>query len=277
MASFAMYLNAGAEINLSIAPKSLNANGAVMSSDYKQMNVTTANLMIVQVQNLELGDDVANMRLTSSGVGTVYGQIVQHYYMPDNKVEPFIVTVEVENDTLKRRRRSTLSEATKDICLRMNVKSSGDGDVGSGMTLLLVEHPSGYVYDTHKELGDGQFIKRYETDGEKTTFYFDDLMKERQVRLCMKYETKVANPKPAFVTVQDYYNPTSKSDVPFILENRQGETACDICGCDCLSQCSHLEKICSEDAVDSGEPITSDTNSKSLFSVIGVFLYLMAN
>ena len=64
-------------------------------------------------------------------------------------------------------------------------------------------------------------IKLRESSGEKTTFYFDDLKVKREFTVCLAYQVEVANPKPAFVTVQDYYKPTEKSDVKFSLDGRQ--------------------------------------------------------
>ena len=79
-----------------------------------------------------------------------------------------------------------------------------------------------YIYCTLYLEPDGKKeIKLRESSGEKTTFYFDDLKVERQFSVCLAYQTEVSNPKPAFVTVQDYYKPTEKSDVKFSLDGRQ--------------------------------------------------------
>ena len=64
-------------------------------------------------------------------------------------------------------------------------------------------------------------IKLQESDSEKTTLYYDDLLTSREATVCFVYQTPVANPKPAFVTVQDYYNTEAKTDQQFSLVNRQ--------------------------------------------------------
>lgn len=64
-------------------------------------------------------------------------------------------------------------------------------------------------------------IKLQESDSEKTTLYYDDLLTSREATVCFVYQTPVANPKPAFVTVQDYYNTEAKTDQQFSLDNRQ--------------------------------------------------------
>ena len=80
------------------------------------------------------------------------------------------------------------------------------------------------------EPGKDKFIKLQESDSSKTTFYFDDLKKERTVNICFVYQTEVANPKPAFVTVQDYYETSARSDKLFFLKGRQvSETRLEYC------------------------------------------------
>merc|ERR1712106_1187662 len=98
---------------------------------------------------------------------------------------------------------------------------SNDNDVGAGMSLVMVEHPSGYGYKSHSEPDGSEAIKLRESDSDKTTLYFDDLQTEREATVCFAYHTKVANPKPAFVSVQDYYNTEAKSDQQFSLDGRQ--------------------------------------------------------
>ena len=72
-----------------------------------------SNKMIVKNQNLEFSDQTTQVEMNSSGQGTFYAQIVQHYYIPDNTIEPFTVEVIVsENDAaIKRKTRSKSASA----------------------------------------------------------------------------------------------------------------------------------------------------------------------
>jgi len=234
-----------------------------------QVQVNDDNKMIVQIENVDFTGSVSQLDVKSSGVGSIYVQIVQHYYIPDTTVEPFAVeVVVVENDTaVKRRRRE--ADNTKDFCLDIKTKSN-DNDVGAGMSLVMVEHPSGYGYKSHSEPDGSEAIKLRESDSDKTTLYFDDLQTEREATVCFAYHTKVANPKPAFVSVQDYYNTEAKSDQQFSLDGRQNENACELCGCACQSECPlqlascELELTDNEDDDEATTVITWSTNNHEL-------------
>jgi hypothetical protein len=145
------------------------------------------------------------------------------------------------------------------------------------MTLVMIEHASGYTYKSHEEIDTVGKIKKYESDADKTTFYYDDLLEERELKFCMQYVEAVANPRPVFVSVQDYYNPSAKADTKVELTSRQGEDACDVCGCAC-SEC--FDRIPSCTALDEdnndGEAIIFNSNdpSGSITISISVILYL---
>ena len=160
-----------------------------------------------------------SVKLESSGSGTIYTQLVLHYYVGENEIEPFEVAFEYSNDVIKRRSAED-SEQSKDICIKVTAKSA-DGETGSGMTLVMIEHASGYTYKSHEEIETVGKIKKYESDADKTTFYFDDLLEERELKFCMQYVEAVANPRPVFVSVQDYYNPSAKADTKVELTSRQ--------------------------------------------------------
>jgi len=88
-----------------------------------------------------------------------------------------------------------------------------------GMTLLMVEHPSGYGFKSFKDENDE--VQRQESDGEKTTLYYNNMQDERNVIVCLQYIQQVANPKPIFVSVQDYYQSNLQSDTKVELTSRQ--------------------------------------------------------
>jgi hypothetical protein len=229
------------------------------------VRITEQDSMIVKIQNVDLTDDISSVKLKSSGMGTIYTQLVLHYYVAENDIRPFDVAFEYSNDVIKRRSVSD-DEPSKDVCIKITAKSA-DGETGSGMTLVMVEHASGYGYKSHKEIGTDGKIKKFEPSGDKTTFYYDDLLEERELKFCMAYVEAVANPRPVFVSVQDYYNPSAKTDTKVELVSRQGETACDVCGCGC-SECYETIPECLET-----NPTTSDGQTNSKFKTHGGIWY----
>jgi hypothetical protein len=88
------------------------------------------------------------------------------------------------------------------------------------MVLVMVEHPSGYEYSSH-EAAKGSEEEKLEVDSEKTTFYYSDLDTAKEVTICMTKTQDVANPRPFFITVQDYYNPDAKSTLEISLDGKQ--------------------------------------------------------
>ena len=87
------------------------------------------------------------------------------------------------------------------------------------MSLLIIEHPSGYGFKSYED--EGNAVQLQESDGEKTTLYYNNMQEERNVVVCLQYVEEVANPKPIFVSVQDYYQTNLKSDTMVALTNRQ--------------------------------------------------------
>jgi CD109 antigen len=255
MTSYAALMTA-ANTNIDINIIGVPAIG--VESTMGNVQITEEDAMIVRVQNIDLTDDITSVKLASSGSGTIYTQLVLHYYVDENEIKPFEVEFEYSNDVIKR--RSVDSEESKDICIKITAKSV-DEDTGSGMTLIMVEHASGYTYKSHEEIGTSGKIKKFEPDADKTTFYFDDLLEERELKFCMQYVEAVANPRPVFVSVQDYYNPSAKADTKVELLSRQGEDACDVCGCAC-SECFDRFPSCTALDDDSGD----DTNENIITS-----------
>ena len=64
-------------------------------------------------------------------------------------------------------------------------------------------------------------IRLYETSEDQTTFYYSEMRSEKQVNVCMEFENNVGAPKPAALTIQDYYNPDAKYNKFYALERRK--------------------------------------------------------
>jgi hypothetical protein len=256
MTSYAALMTSdNTNIDISIIGETASGDETTMGT----ATITEDDAMIVRVQNIDLSDDITSVKLESSGSGTIYTQLVLHYYVDENVIEPFEVEFEYSNDVIKRRSTEDDSEKSKDICIKITAKSADD-ETGSGMTLVMIEHASGYTYKSHEEFGTVGKIKKYESDADKTTFYYDDLLEERELKFCMQYVEAIANPRPVFVSVQDYYNPSAKADTKVELTSRQGEDACDVCGCAC-SECFDKIPSCTalDDNSDDGETTTTTT------------------
>ena len=100
---------------------------------------------------------------------------------------------------------------------------------------MTVEHPSGYRYLNHSgkfntalvwnkatsTLDMNNDIRLYETSEDETTFYYSEMQNEKNVNVCMKFENNVGAPKPAALTIQDYYNPAAKLNTFYALEGRK--------------------------------------------------------
>lgn len=109
MSAFAVNPGAGDELNLAVSLKAYDDQGNLVKTLSDGLRVSNENRMIVQIENVELKDSVSSLRLESTGAGTVYVQVVQHFYIPSTAIEPFTVEVVVsENDAaVKRKRRET--------------------------------------------------------------------------------------------------------------------------------------------------------------------------
>jgi CD109 antigen len=228
MAKFATYLTDD-DMNMEV---SLTLNGA---PEFTSDPVTNDNKDLVVVQNVNLTDDFAGMaRLSSAGAGSVFTQLVQHYNVRDQSQDPF----ELEFFVVNVVKRSTDRDIPDRVCIRVVTQATDNEEfrVPDGMSLVLVEHPSGFVYDDHTVEDETEEPQKVEQDSEKTTFYFNDLKEEKRFTICMRKTEDVANPRPIFITVQDYYNPDATSNVEVELTSQQGANYCDLCG-DLCSEC----------------------------------------
>ena len=83
-----------------------------------------------EIKNIKVDDNVEKVRVTSRGSGNIYTQIIQHYYVSENEVQPFSVQFEFANGI---KRRDTTSD-DRDICVKISAKANDD-DTGTGNNL----------------------------------------------------------------------------------------------------------------------------------------------
>merc|ERR1739838_1027096 len=99
-------------MNQNIQTHLLDSNDSKIKST-QPIVMDDSNKMIVKIQNLEFSDQTTQVEMNSNGQGTIYAQIVQHYYIPDNTIEPFKVEVIVtEKDPAIKRKKRSVSTAT---------------------------------------------------------------------------------------------------------------------------------------------------------------------
>jgi hypothetical protein len=176
-------------------------------------------------------------QLSSNGEGSIFTQLVQHYNVRDASQDPF----ELEYFVINVVKRDTDQDIPDNVCIRVRTKATGDKNyrVPDGMSLVLVEHPSGFDYSSHEIEEDTEEPQKVEQDADKTTFYFNDLAEQKVFTICMKKTGDVSNPRPIYITVQDYYNPDAASNKEVELVPLQGASICDLCVdfCGEIDQC----------------------------------------
>ena len=113
MSAYAILMDSATSMNQNIQTHLLDSNDSKIKSS-QPIVMDDTNKMIVKIQNLEFNDQTTQVEMKSNGQGTIYAQIVQHYYIPDNTIEPFKVEVIVnENDPAIKRKRRSSSTSTK--------------------------------------------------------------------------------------------------------------------------------------------------------------------
>ena len=213
MAKFAAYLTVD-DMNI-IVSLALNDQ-----PEFTSAPVTNDNKNLVIIQNVNLTDNFAGTAaLSSSGAGSVFTQIVQHYNVRDASQDPF----ELEFFVVNVVKRDTDEDIPNRICIRVVTKATEKEEfrVPDGMSLVMVEHPSGFGYSSHAVEDGSEQPQKVEQDADKTTFYFNDLAEQKTFTICMVKTQDVANPRPIFITVQDYYNPDAASNVEVELTSQQ--------------------------------------------------------
>jgi len=200
--------------------------------------INNDNSDLVQIANVNLSDTFTygTAQLKSVGQGSVFTQLVQHYNVRDSSQDPFELSFERINIV----KRDTDSQTSNNMCVQIKTKASDvpENRVDDGMSLLMVEHPSGYGYESHNVVSG--IPAKVEPSAEKTTFYYDNLAEEKVITVCMIKNEDVANPKPINIIVQDYYNPEASSSVEMELTSEQNADVCDLCNGACGDICPTL-------------------------------------
>lgn len=214
MAKFAAFLSdedMNVEIRLELDDQAMFVSEPITNDN--------SNLVIINHVNLTDTFSSGTAKLSSSGQGSVFTQLVQHYNVRDASQEPF----DLEFQFVSVVKRDTESEISNRICVRINTKATDNEEfrVPNGMSLLMVEHPSGFEYSSHTVEDSSETPQKVEHDGEKTTFYYNDMEEEKVLTICMVKTEDVANPRPIYITVQDYYNPDAASNAEVELVSQQ--------------------------------------------------------
>ncbi|RWS19300.1 CD109 antigen-like protein [Leptotrombidium deliense] len=174
-----------------------------------------------------MSSQIRNVTLKATGEGTAIMQLSWQYNTANATKEPSFKI------------RYDIDEGTVENILSLNVYISYLKEGASGMTVMEVTLPSGYVADLEalddvKKSG----AKRVETKNENTVIvvYFDELTEEeKSLKILANRKVKLADLKPVPIKVYDYYD-TTKSATVFYTPKQL--STCDICeGDDCGKSC----------------------------------------
>lgn len=183
------------------ASKNLNIVTRYGEGIEKSFRVTQDNALLYQAA--ELPTSVRQVNVTASGSGFAVVQVAYRYNLNvTGEWQKFIVDPQVNKNS------------NADF-LHLTVCTSyiPDGPAGneSNMAIMEVAFPSGFTadLDTIPSLEASEKVKRVETKNGDTTLviYFDNLDRKERCPTMTAFRThKVAEQKPAAVTVYDYYN-----------------------------------------------------------------------
>jgi len=195
--------------------------------------LTPANSNVVQIKNVELSGE-GLFGISSTGKGTAMIQVIIHYNTEDTSNEPFEVDflfTEVAQKRKRKRRSADMPDS--DFCIQVTTKATDNEDfrVPDGMSLVTIEHPSGFAHLSVEAVGDSDEPEKIEVNDESTVLYYNDLANAVAASVCLTKVQPVENPKPVYITVQDYYDPDAESSTEVQLRDLQKEfPLCDLCG-----------------------------------------------
>ena len=89
------------------------------------------------------------------------------------------------------------------------------------MSLVTIEHPSGFAHLSVEAVGDSDEPEKIEVNDESTVLYYNDLANAVAASVCLTKVQPVENPKPVYITVQDYYDPDAESSTEVQLRDLQ--------------------------------------------------------
>ena len=89
------------------------------------------------------------------------------------------------------------------------------------MSLVTIEHPSGFAHLSVEAVDDSDEPEKIEVNDESTVLYYNDLANAVAASVCLTKVTPVENPKPVYITVQDYYDPDAESSTEVQLRDLQ--------------------------------------------------------
>merc|ERR1712004_14879 len=133
----------------------------------------------------------------------------------------------------RKRKRRSADMPDSDFCIQVTTKATDNEDfrVPDGMSLVTIEHPSGFAHLSVEAVGDSDEPEKIEVNDDSTVLYYNDLAQAVAASVCLTKVQPVENPKPVYITVQDYYDPDAESSTEVQLRDLQKEfPLCDLCG-----------------------------------------------
>ncbi|KAJ8029030.1 Murinoglobulin-1 [Holothuria leucospilota] len=176
-----------------------------------EFDVNNDNRFIVQKDSFE--NFPADVSISASGKGCILYSVSGDYYIKKEKqtLDPFTLLVNAVPaiQTNRKRRQTTEGSDACDV-FTVSIQARYNGEDGaSNMAIINFRPVSGFVFD--KDSLDSlvnkyTVLKRYEINADTITFYFDEITNEDiGFEFDVTKEFDVEDPKPAFITILDYY------------------------------------------------------------------------
>ncbi|XP_063955955.1 ovostatin-like [Lytechinus pictus] len=205
----------GGTVNLGVAFNSKHGADCSLNSLFL---INEGNRRVLQSARID--DFPDSIEVLATGEGCAIIQVIERYNIhPTPPPEPpFILTYSVEPTGLKG---SCVDNFKLKICV--SYRPSGPNDIASNMALVEVKLVTGYIPDRpslnqlRRPLSPTQ-VSRVEYKKKTVTVYFNEFTEKS---LCFDFTVrrvnKVREPKPAIITVFDYYSPDTVLTTEYVM------------------------------------------------------------
>ncbi|XP_048243994.1 CD109 antigen-like [Haliotis rufescens] len=183
-------------------------------SNNQHVSVTDSNALVLQTR--ELTTFPKEVSLAATGKGVAYAEVDVFFNVEAEIGNPsFDVNTVLLDDTINNFRLMT--------CTKWLKKGS------SGMAVMEISIPSGFDPDM-TSIGNVAGLKRVERRGRNVVVYFDEI---GTTSICFDVLSTrtgmVTNNQPSYVTVYDYYQPSSQGATFYQTRSLKKATICNVC------------------------------------------------
>ncbi|XP_052786996.1 CD109 antigen-like [Mya arenaria] len=167
--------------------------------------------------SFEVPSNVPSIDIYTTGEGVAVIDVTTSYYIQSDLQDP---RISISATIIKE----SLNSLTVHNCMRWT------GPTPSGMLLMEVERPTGFMTDVDK-LNVQTTIKRQERNGRFHVLYFDSLAVNSQVCVDVKMDRSdpVVKSQACHVMVYDYYEPSYQAVTTYESGILKSTTICQVC------------------------------------------------